>query len=103
MTAAARATPFAVMRACLLWAGQRCSGGSFTIVRTIPSTIGLWSEALHCLRNFPACQRQHFAGKDAGGMQHFFLAEITERELADEVVSAGFTSHAADLFANRAG
>src|SRR5262245_66305721 len=66
-------------------------------------TIGLWSEALHRLRDALARQRQHFAGKNAGGMQHFLLAKIAEGELADEIIGARLIRHAADLLADGAG
>src|SRR5438045_7878666 len=54
------------------------------------------------LRHAFAGPRQHLAGEDAGGVQHFLLREIAKGKLADEVVGAGFTRHAADLLADGA-
>src|SRR3954464_10277627 len=58
------------------------------------------SSSLNSLRHTLTCDRQHLAREKAGGVQHFVLPEIAERELADEVIGAGFLNHLPYLLAN---
>src|SRR5438874_2365497 len=63
----------------------------------------VWGPGLNRLRHVLARDRQHVAGKNAGGVQHLGLREIAERKLADEIVGAGLFSHLPHLLADRAG
>src|SRR4051794_24000167 len=58
------------------------------------------SSSLNSLRHTFTRDRQHLAREDTGGVQHFVLPEIAERELADEVIGAGFLNYLPNLLAN---
>src|SRR3954470_5681054 len=60
------------------------------------------SSSLNSLRHTFTRDRQHLAREDAGGVQHFVLPEIAERELADEVVCPSLLHHLPYLLANGA-
>src|SRR3954451_4717730 len=62
-----------------------------------------WRGRLDRLRDALARDRQHLAGKNAGGVQHLGLRQIAKRKLADEVIGAGFLRHPPHLLADRAG
>src|SRR5262245_27833687 len=104
MTIAAKAMPSCVMRSALLLLLDKTSGATAQYPAGMSSTpLGFGRRHLDGLRDALARQRQHLAGKNAGGMQHLLLAKIAEGELADEIIGARLIRHAADLLADAAG